>query len=102
MKHINQQEWEELLVQDTNAVILDVRTPEEQTEGIIENAICIDIYKPEEFVLELENLDKTKNYYIYCKAGGRSAHACQIMDQMGFAQTYNLLGGTSLWTGELA
>jgi len=101
MKHINQQEWEELLVQDTNAVILDVRTPEEQTEGIIENAICIDIYKPEEFVLELENLDKTKNYYIYCKAGGRSAHACQIMDQMGFAQTYNLLGGTSLWTGEL-
>ena len=102
MKHINQQEWEELLVQDTNAVILDVRTPEEQTEGIIENAICIDIYKPEEFVLELENLDKTKNYYIYCKAGGRSAHACQIMDQLGFAQTYNLLGGTSLWTGELA
>ena len=101
MKHINQQEWEELLSNDPNAVILDVRTPEEQADGIIKNAICVDIYKPEEFISELEKLDKTKNYYVYCKAGGRSANACQVMDQMGFAQTYNLLGGVSLWTGEL-
>jgi len=101
MKHINQQEWKELLSEDNNAVILDVRTPEEQTEGIIKNAICLDIYKPEEFISGLEKLDKTKNYYVYCKAGGRSANACQVMDQMGFVQTYNLLGGVSLWTGEL-
>ncbi|MFA5557033.1 MAG: rhodanese-like domain-containing protein [Flavobacteriaceae bacterium] len=101
MKHINQQEWKELLSEDNNAVILDVRTPEEQAEGIIKNAICLDIYKPEEFISGLEKLDKTKNYYVYCKAGGRSANACQVMDQMGFVQTYNLLGGVSLWTGEL-
>lgn len=101
MKHINQQEWGELLSNDTNAVILDVRTPEEQAEGIIKNAICIDIYKTEEFISEIEQMDKTKNYYVYCKAGGRSANACQVMDEMGFAQTYNLLGGISLWTGEL-
>lgn len=101
MKHINQQEWKELLSEDNNAVILDVRTPEEQAEGIIKNAICLDIYKPEEFISGLEKLDKTKNYYVYCKAGSRSANACQVMDQMGFVQTYNLLGGVSLWTGEL-
>lgn len=101
MKYINQQEWKELLSEDNNAVILDVRTPEEQTEGIIKNAICLDIYKPEEFISGLEKLDKTKNYYVYCKAGSRSANACQVMDQMGFVQTYNLLGGVSLWTGEL-
>ncbi len=101
MKHVTQQEWEELLTQDNNAVILDVRTSQEQNEGIINNAVCIDIYKTEEFISALEELDKSKNYYVYCKAGGRSAHACQIMDQMGFANTYNLLGGTSLWTGEL-
>src|SRR5690606_16614808 len=100
-KHVNQQEWEELLTQDSDAIILDVRTPQEQNEGIIKNAICIDIYKTEEFISALEVLDKSKNYYVYCKAGGRSAHACQIMDQMGFAKTYNLLGRTSRWTGEL-
>lgn len=101
MKHITQKEWEELLSQDSNAVILDVRTPEEQAQGIIKDAICIDIYKTEEFLSELEKLDKSKSYYVYCKAGGRSANACEVMDQMGFSKTYNLLGGTSLWTGEL-
>lgn len=101
MKHITQKEWEELLAQDNQAVILDVRTPEEQAEGIIKDALCMDIYKPEEFISALENLDKSKNYYVYCKAGGRSANACQVMDQMGFAKTYNLLGGASLWSGEL-
>jgi len=101
MKHINQQEWQELINNDSDAVILDVRTAEEQAMGIIPEAICIDIYNTEEFIDELEKLDKTKNYYVYCKAGGRSANACQIMDQMGFAQTYNLLGGVSLWSGDL-
>lgn len=101
MKHITQQEWLELLKQDNNAIILDVRTPEEQAQGIMKNAICMDIYEPESFMEALEKLDKTKNYYVYCKAGGRSANACQVMDQMNFAQTYNLLGGTSLWTEEL-
>jgi rhodanese-related sulfurtransferase len=101
MKHINQQEWQELIDNDSNAVILDVRTAEEQAMGIIPEAICIDIYNTEEFIDELEKLDKSKNYYVYCKAGGRSANACQIMDQMGFAQTYNLLGGVSLWSGQL-
>jgi len=101
MKHITQKQWEELLSQDTNAVILDVRTPEEQDCGIIENSICIDIYNPENFMAEVSKLDKTKNYYIYCQAGARSANACQYMDQIGFPQTYNLLGGISLWSGEL-
>ncbi len=101
MKHINQQEWQELIDNDSNAVILDVRTAKEQAMGIIPEAICIDIYNTEEFIDELEKLDKSKNYYVYCKAGGRSANACQIMDQMGFAQTYNLLGGVSLWSGQL-
>jgi rhodanese-related sulfurtransferase len=47
----------------------------------------------------LEELDKSKNYYVYCKAGGRSAQACSIMSQMGFANTYNLEGGMMHWEG---
>ena len=102
MKHINQQEWEQLLSEDENAVILDVRTPEEQAMGIIENAICIDIYQPDEFISELEKLDKSKNYYVYCKAGGRSAQACAVMNQLGFENTFNLEGGFMQWKGEVA
>jgi rhodanese-related sulfurtransferase len=65
------------------------------------NAIHIDIYKGQGFIYEVDALDKSKNYYVYCKAGGRSAQACSIMNQLGFENTYNLLGGIMEWDGEV-
>lgn len=99
---LSQNDWISQLKSDTNAVVLDVRTEEECSEGIIPNAINIDIYKGQGFIYQLEELDKTKNYYVYCKAGGRSAQACSIMNQLGFENTYNLLGGFMNWEGEVA
>ncbi|WP_298761611.1 rhodanese-like domain-containing protein [uncultured Psychroserpens sp.] len=101
MADLTQQEWTSKLNADENAVILDVRTPEEVALGIIPNAIAIDIYKGQGFIYELEELDKSKNYYVYCKAGGRSAQACSVMNQLGFKNTYNLIGGFSEWRGEV-
>ncbi|MDR9458405.1 MAG: rhodanese-like domain-containing protein [Salegentibacter sp.] len=101
MKELTQEEWREKLEQDDKAVVLDVRTEEEMEEGYLANAKLIDIYKGQEFVDEIEKLDKSKNYYIYCRSGQRSAQACQLMDQMGFANTYNLLGGIIEWEGEI-
>lgn len=98
---LTQKDWSEQLLQDSNAAILDVRTPEECNEGIIPNAIQIDIYKGQGFIYKLEELDKSKNYYVYCKAGGRSAQACNIMNQLGFENTYNLIGGMMQWNGEV-
>ncbi|MDY0090434.1 MAG: rhodanese-like domain-containing protein [Flavobacteriaceae bacterium] len=97
--NLAQEEWWQQFQQDENAAILDVRTPEECLNGIIKGAILIDIYKGQGFIYELEELDKAKNYYVYCHAGGRSAQACQIMRQLGFQNTYNLLGGISEWNG---
>ena len=96
-----QEDWKSLLNGDENAIILDVRTKEECQDGIIPNAIMIDIYKGHDFIEEIESLDKSKNYFVYCKAGGRSAQACGIMKQMGFATTYNLVDGFSNWNGEV-
>lgn len=101
MKELTQEEWREKLEQDDKAVVLDVRTEEEMEEGYLPNAKLIDIYKGQEFVDEIEKLDKSKNYYIYCRSGQRSEQACQLMDQMGFANTYNLLGGIIEWEGEI-
>lgn len=100
MKELSQDEWREQLKKDDNAVILDVRTEEEVEEGYIPNAKNIDIYKGQGFVDEVEKLDKSKNYYIYCRSGKRSAQACTLLDQMGFNNTYNLLGGFMKWEGE--
>jgi rhodanese-related sulfurtransferase len=99
--NLSQHDWALNLENETNPVILDVRTEEEWNEGIIPNAILNDIYKGQGFIYRLEELDKTKNYYVYCKAGGRSAQACSIMNQMGFKKTYNLEGGFMNWEGEV-
>ena len=98
---LSQNDWVSQLNKDENAVILDVRTEEEWSEGIIPGAILNDIYKGQGFVYRLEELDKEKNYYVYCKAGGRSAQACSIMNQMGFKNTFNLVGGFMNWNGEV-
>ena len=100
MKELNQEEWREQIEKDENAVILDVRTEQEVEEGHIPNAKVIDIYKGQEFLNELDRLDKDKNYYVYCRSGSRSAQACTIMDQKGFKNTNNLVGGFSEWEGE--
>lgn len=100
--NLSQQDWISQLEADTNAVILDVRTEDECNEGIIPNAIMIDIYKGQGFIYQVEELDKSKNYYVYCKAGGRSAQACAVMNQLGFENTFNLEGGFMQWKGEVA
>jgi rhodanese-related sulfurtransferase len=80
-------------------VIIDVRTAEEFAEGHIENAINID-YHSETFREELNKLDKNKTYLVYCASGGRSAAALDIMQELGFREAYNMLGGINQWTAE--
>lgn len=100
--NLSQQDWAEQLSDDTNAVILDVRTDDEFNDGYIPGAVNIDIYRGQGFIYEVEKLDKSKNYYVYCKAGARSDQACQIMNQLGFEHTFNLLGGFMNWRGDTA
>ena len=98
--NLSQQEWATKLAADDNAVILDIRTPEECSEGIIPNAINIDIFKGQGFVYAVQELDASKNFYVYCKAGGRSAQACSIMNDLVIENAYNLMGGFMNWEGE--
>ena len=100
-KDIDQQEWEELLSKDENAVILDVRTSDEIADGYIANMKHYDFFEGQEFLEALESMDKSKNYYVYCRSGNRSGQACDIMSQMGFENNYNLEGGFMNWTGDI-
>ena len=101
MADLSQEEWAEQLENDDNAVILDVRTQEEMEEGYIPEAINIDIYLGQEFLDEIGELDKSKNYYVYCRSGNRSRQACVLMNQLGIANAYNLEGGIIEWEGEV-
>lgn len=99
--NLRQEEWASKALSDPDAVILDVRTQDEVSEGMIPGAMNIDIYKGQGFIYAVDELDKSKNYYVYCKAGGRSEQACKIMQQLGFENTFNLIGGMTDWRGEV-
>lgn len=100
MADLTQEDWAKGIASDDEAVILDVRTPEEVEEGYIPGAIHLDIYRGQEFLDELEKLDKSKNYYVYCRSGNRSGQACALMQNAGFQECYNLTGGFMEWEGE--
>ena len=97
-----QEQWSNQQSADKKSIILDVRTSEEFEAGYIPEAKQLDIRNPETFMQGLESLDKSASYYVYCRSGARSAQACQVMSQMGFETTFNLLGGILDWKGEVA
>jgi rhodanese-related sulfurtransferase len=100
MQELSNEEWKERTASDENKILLDVRTDEEVADGIIPGAQQLDIYQPQEFMDAVQKMDKDKNYYIYCRSGGRSGQACQILEQSGIQNTYNLTGGYSNWDGD--
>lgn len=101
MKNLSQIEWQQAIENDVDAVVIDVRTKEEYQNGIIENAMNLDVFEMDKFLSEINHLDKSKNYFVYCMAGGRSASACKVMMDAGFENVFNLLGGINAWNGKI-
>ena len=107
---LDSQQKQEVIVKDVHVIefaelvnkgegqLLDVRTPEEWSEGIIKGALKINFFEAN-FSEQLNNLDKTKPVYVYCKSGGRSGKASNQLRNKGFT-VYNLIGGISAWKAE--
>ncbi|MGB5385923.1 MAG: rhodanese-like domain-containing protein [Eudoraea sp.] len=75
-----------------NAVLIDVRTPEEYAEGHLDNAVNINWYD-ENFMNEFKTVEKDKTIYVYCKKGGRSASAAEMLNSAGYTEVIDLQGG---------
>ncbi len=83
-------------LQNKGGVVLDVRAPQELSEGSIPGYELIDFFDPG-FRDKLEQLDPEKTYLLYCRSGNRSGKACTMMKEMGFKRVYNLEGGIKAW-----
>ena len=101
MINLSETDWVKLHDESEESVIIDVRTDDEFSTGFIEGAVNIDFYMGNKFISEIDKLDKSKSYFIYCKSGARSGQTCELMKQKGFKKVYNLEGGILGWTGEL-
>lgn len=91
--------FEKQLKEDKDGMLIDVRTKIEHDEVRIPNSKLIDLMNPK-FVDEIEELDRDKSYYLYCRSGNRSYHAGRAMIQKGFTKVYNLEPGIIGWLGE--
>lgn len=77
-------------------VLLDVRTPEEVSQGQIPGSLSIN-YFDDDFEQQISVLDPDKTYIVYCRSGNRSGKAGKIMVEKGFGEVYNLKGGYTEW-----
>lgn len=76
--------------------LVDVRTPKEFGEGHIGNAVNIDV-NSKDFNSTIQQLNKNKKVYVYCRTGKRSAMAAKKLDSLGFKKIYNLPVGYVGW-----
>lgn len=98
--NINAEEMSSML-SDTEYVIIDVRTPEEWNTGYITGTEKFMDINEGNFEDQIQSLDKSKKYIVYCRSGNRSSKACSIMSRNGFTNLYNLSGGINKWNGEI-
>lgn len=84
------------LINHKNAIVLDVREPNEYAAGHVLNSKLIPLGKLKERMNELEK-HKEQPIVVVCRSGNRSGTACYLLGKQGFAQAYNLAGGVQAW-----
>lgn len=83
-------------ISDKSIVLLDVRTPAEFAAGHIAGASNVD-FESGTFESDIQQLDKSKSYAVYCRSGNRSGQATALMAKDGFKTIFNLDGGLINW-----
>lgn len=92
---ITPQEVYEIIIEQKDYLIIDVRNPDEYAEGHLEGAVLIPVFELEG---RLDELPEDKPIIVYCRTGGRSANAATILVENGFDQVYDM-GGIMDWIG---
>lgn len=90
---ISQETAKEMMKEEKNYIILDVRTKEEYAEGYIEGAINIPL---DEIKTSILLKDKEQIIFVYCQSGRRSKEASEKLANLGYANVYDI-GGLNTW-----
>ena len=89
----------EKIIADTTVVRLDVRTAEEFAAGHIENAVNIDVLKPDFEQKACKTLSKDRVIAVNCRSGKRSKKAASILVRNGYV-VVELDKGYNAWVDE--
>lgn len=90
--NVNTSQFNQLMQDNPEMMVLDIRTPKEFTTQHIKGAVNIDFYGPN-FVTWLNNLDKERPILLHCRSGNRSKKSLAIFQKLNFTKIYHLNRG---------
>jgi sulfur-carrier protein adenylyltransferase/sulfurtransferase len=97
MKEITVQELKELMDNGSDFQLVDVREPFENDICTL-NGLLIPLNElPERF----SEISKDKQVVVHCRSGKRSANAILFLEQHGYNNLHNLVGGILAWADEI-
>ena len=83
-------------IQDTDYILVDVRTAEEYESGHIQDAVNFDFYS-ESFQNDILTLDKNSSIILYCRTQNRSTKTANYLKENGYKEITVLVGGITSW-----
>ncbi len=100
MRQMTAIELRDFLASGVSPVKIDVREDVELEYGVIDGAIHIPM---QSFPGQLNTLEQNKNdtIVLICRSGKRSQQVGQFMEQMGFTDIINLVGGMNAWAKDV-
>ena len=93
-KNISSREAKALLDRNKNIYLLDVRTPQEYSQGKLAGSALIPIGELERRIREVP---KNKTIVVYCAVGSRSKPVANFLYQQGYRDVYNMTDGIVGW-----
>ena len=83
-------------IQDTDYILVDVRTAEEYESGHIQDAVNFDFYS-ESFQNDILTLDKSSSIILYCRTQNRSTKTANYLKESGYNEITVIAGGITSW-----
>lgn len=83
-------------IKSDSVQLVDVRTPQEYTEGHIDGALNINVQSDDFKELAQRELSKDSTVLVYCRSGRRSLDAAEMLTRLGY-NVVNLKGGIIEW-----
>ena len=83
-------------IQDSDYILVDVRTAEEYESGHIQDAVNFDFYS-ESFQNDILTLDKSSSIILYCRTQNRSTKTANYLKENGYKEITVIVGGINSW-----
>ncbi len=99
MRHISAKETQARLQKSgTGVTLLDCREPMEVQIASIAGAVHIPM---SQIPARLEEFDHDGEIIVFCHSGIRSQEVAGFLEEQGFTQVHNMLGGIDAWSHEV-